>query len=107
MRASYPSHTAHTILIQWQKEMQFLKDLVLLVVSLVSSGRTFITSCSQQGAGSDTQDTGARETRGEKPNINIVHYSIVTLYWGPGNVPVFRMWEGEGENITLYEDLTR
>ena len=34
-----------------------------------------------------TQDTGAGETRGEKPNINIVHYSIVTLYWGPGNVP--------------------
>lgn len=38
-----------------------------------------------------TQDTGAGETRGEKPNINIVDYSIVTLYpadGGPGNVPV-------------------
>ena len=56
-----------------------------------------------------TQDTGARETWGEKPNINIVHYSIVTLYsadWGPGNVPVEDV-RGEGENITLYEDLTR
>ena len=67
-----------------------VKSLVLLVVSLVSSGCTFITSCSQRGAGPGTQDT-TEKLRPEKPNINIVHCSIVTLHSadsGPGNVPV-------------------
>ena len=68
---------------------------------------TFITSCSQHGAGADAGHTGGRNSGAEKPNINIVHCSIVTLYSGPGNVPAGDMREGEGENITLYEDLTR